>query len=117
MKKFIKYLYTIIPLIIVAFLGYKYVKDPDSFLQKKDVEKAKQKIKDAGKSTLKSKDLRRKTNSEVMKLQAKSKVRHSEFKKSVETVEELEKLNDELEDSQESRNITAGDLLKRRKND
>ncbi len=117
MKKFIRYLYTIIPLIIVAFLGYKYVKDPDTFLRKKDIDSAKQKIKDARQSSLASKDLRRKASNEVMKVQAKSSVRLSDLNTSLDNVEELETINEAIETAQDTRNITAGDLLKRRSND
>lgn len=116
MKKFIRYLYTIIPLIIVAFLGYKYVKDPNIFLQKKDVEKAKEKIKAARQSSLVSKDLRRKASSEVMKIRAKSNVRLNDLNLSIDSVQELEKVNELIEDTQDAQHITAGDLLKRKSN-
>jgi len=115
LKKLIRYLYTIIPLIIIAFLGYKYVKDPDTFLQKKDVEKAKEKIKAARQSSITSKDLRRKANNETMKVQAKVNNRLSDLNISLSNVEELEEINEYIDDAQDTRNDTAGDLLKRRK--
>jgi len=114
MKKFLGYLYTIIPLLIIAFLGYKYVKDPDTFLRKKDVEKAKAKIKDARQTVTTSKVLRRKASNEVMKVKAKANVRLSDLNTSIDNVKELEEINKIIESSQDARKLTVGDLLKRR---
>jgi len=97
-------------------LGYKYVKNSDVLLYKKDIDKAKKKIKNAKQLNLNSKDLRRKINKEVMKVQAKSKVRKSALKSSVNKVEELEVINDDIESAQKDRDLTASKLLKKRNN-
>ncbi len=113
-KKSLKYLYVAIPLAIIAYLGFKFVKDPDSFLQKKDVEKAKEKIKTARDTVVVSKDVRKKAAAEVMKIQAKSKVRYSDYEKSTYKVEDLEEITHELEADLIKRKTKTSSFLKKR---
>lgn len=116
-QKSLKTLAIVVPLGIVTYLGYKYVKDSDSFLEKKDVDKAKEKIKAAKDSALASKDVRAKATTEVMKVQAKSKVRLSDYDKSNHNVEDLEIITGELEKDLIERKASTSSFLKKRNNE